>query len=131
MTPLLIAIQNTDTEIVHCLLRAGASVRDSPVALNAAIAVGQIDIVVLLMKYGANPALKNGAGRTSFELLQRPEQNDIEEVMRNTKEIEIPTFQKARLAFLGQPAATLGDLLDRLPPGPPRRTVAPYSVTRL
>jgi hypothetical protein len=131
MTPLLIAIQNTDTEIVHCLLRAGVSVRDSPVALNAAIAVGHIDIVALLMRYGANPALKNRGGRTSFDLLQRPEQNDIEEVMRNTREIEAPTFKKGRLAFLSQPAATLGDLLDRLPPAPPKRTIAPYTVAKL
>jgi hypothetical protein len=51
--------------------------------------------------------------------------------MRNTGEIEVPTFQKGRLAFLSQPTATLGDLLDRLPPAPPKRTVAPYTVTKL
>jgi ankyrin repeat protein len=62
MIALLIAIQNADTEIVHCLLPAGASFRDSPVALNGAIAVGRIDIVALLMQYGANPPSRTARG---------------------------------------------------------------------
>jgi ankyrin repeat protein len=130
LAPIHVAIQAKEAEVVQCLLRRGVDVKKSPLALNLAVFHGEIEIVSLLMKYGANPGLKNETGKTSFELLQLPEQREIEEVMRNTKERE---NVKGRLSIqtASPPVMTLSDLLDRLPPPPQRKVRQPHKVTKM
>jgi ankyrin repeat protein len=130
LTPLHIAIQGGEIEVVQCLLRSRANVKDSPVALNLAVCHGHGEIVRLLMTYGANPEMRNRLGKTSFDLLQRPEQNDIEEIMRTVKEVE-RSRDRISLILEGPPVTTLSDLLDRLPPAPQRRPTPEFKVTRL
>jgi hypothetical protein len=67
------------------------------------------------MQYGANPDLKNRAGKTSFDLLQRPEQNDIEQIMRTAKEID-RSAPKVAVASEQSVIMTLADLLERMTP---------------
>jgi ankyrin repeat protein len=129
VTPIHLAIQAGDIEIVQCLLRAGSNVKSSPIALNLAVGYGNIEIVTLLLKYGANPELKNRAGKTSFDLLQRPEQKDIEEIMRTIKEVERPRVKAP--AQIAPGVKTFGDLFDRMPRPPPERVGPTYTVTRI
>jgi hypothetical protein len=130
-TALHVAIRGGETDIVRSLLRAGASVRESPAALAAAVAARNADVVSLLVRYGADPQMPNRAGQTAFDLLRGADLPDIERALRTPREPDQPPFRGGRMALLNPPPTTLSDLLDRLPPGPPRRPPAPFTVTKL
>jgi hypothetical protein len=123
-------VQGGADDVVECLLRGGASVKESPVALNLAIYHGHTEIVRLLMAFGANPELRNRSGKTSFELVQLPEQIEIEEAMRTVKETD-RTRTRASPILGDSPVTTLSDLLDRLPPAPERRPAPEFKVKKL
>jgi ankyrin repeat protein len=130
VTPIHLAIQDGDVEIAKCLLRGGANIKDSPTVLNLAVCHGRADIVTLLMEHGADPELRDRTGKNSFELLQRPEQKEIEEILRTVKEVKRPSSQ-IPLQGLPPGVLTLGDLLETMQPPPPPRVVRSYPVTRL
>jgi ankyrin repeat protein len=129
VTPIHIAISADDIDIVHCLLRSGSNVKTSPIALNLAVGRGNLEIVTALLKYGANPEMKNRAGKTSFDLLQKPEQKEIEDAMHSVKELERPRVKT--LIHLTPGAGTLGEMIGRMSPPPPERIEPTYTVTRI
>jgi ankyrin repeat protein len=130
-TPLHVAIRGSETDIVRSLLRAGASVSKSPAALTAAVAVGNPDIVSLLVRYGADPRMPDRTGQTAFDLARGSEQSDIERALRTPRDPEQAPIKGGRIALLNPPPTTLSDLLDRLPPEPPRSRPRPFAITKL
>ena len=119
-TPLLIAVMNDDVDIVRSLLRAGAKT-DDPIVLRTAILQSNKDIIELLLQYGADP--KNG-----FDILQLPDQKDIEEVLKNTNPLPPLNVDKA-LAIQSTPQIqSLRDLFDKLPSAPVQRKDPPISL---
>jgi hypothetical protein len=126
---LTLSIQSGQTEVVQVFLRQGWDVSQECHFLNTAIVRGYLDIVQLLMQYGANPDLQNRWGKTSWDVIRKPEQNDFEEVMKNTKPIEKRkegTFRKLIPA-----PTTLSELLDRLPPPPVKKPQPTFKVMKL
>lgn len=85
MTPLLIAIENGDHEMVLTLLKLGARVNntnhDEHTPLMSATESGNIDIVNTLISYGADTTLKNLKGMTALALARKNGFKKIEEIL--------------------------------------------------
>lgn len=130
MSPIHVAIQAGEVAAVQSLLRGGANITNSPVALNLAVACGDYAIVKLLMQFGADPEKKNRAGKTTFELLEKPEQNEIEEVLRTVR-----PFDRSKGAVIPQitnpPVTTFSDMIDRLPPPRSPQIVQKWKVIKV
>lgn len=112
-SPLCYAIENHDTQTAESLLLAGATEED-PSALHLAIATGQLEMVTLLMKYGANPDAKGRSGKTAYELLKLPQQKDFEDALKNTKP-DAKVDPKAPVEIVSPDVSSLSDLIDKLP----------------
>ena len=130
-SPLLYAISNCDTEIVHSLLMAGAMDKSDVTALHMAIAMRQPEIVRLLMKYGANPNEKNHVGKTAFELLKLPEDKEFEDIMKNTKPDEPSVLTAPSVLLPDTKTISFGELLGKFPVPPKKQERPVYSVTKL
>lgn len=130
-SPLLYAISNRDTEMVRSLLMSGAMDETDMTPLHLALATGQLEIVKLLMQYGANPHAKNRVGKTAFELLKMPEGKEFEEVLRRTR-IHAPLDLEARVPAVSEPVVTtLKGLMTALAPEREVKDRLLYKVTKL
>jgi ankyrin repeat protein len=104
------------------------NVRTSPFALNVAVCYGNRQIINLLIQNGANPEIKNKAGKSSFDLLQKPEQNDIEEILRSYRDVD-RNRPRVGPALVGATITNMNDLLENLPSLPFRRVLTDPKVT--
>ena len=114
-TPLYIAIRQNDVKSVHSMLRALGTV-SQPSLLHLAIRVGNPEIVKLLVLYGANPNQEDSSGKTSFQILQLPQQSEIEKILKNTRPLPFsptnPDFD--RFILFDTPINSLADLLAQV-----------------
>lgn len=127
----MIAIQEHNVDIVSTLLLAGVNPCKNPLYLQAAIQEGEKEIVRLLISFGADPSLKNKSGKNAFDLLRLPEQNDIMELMKDTKVIEKSDENKPKATLIKKEVTSLSALLDALPPAPKQKPSPSYTVTKL
>lgn len=127
----MLAIQEHDVDIVETLLLAGVNPSKNYFCLQLAIQEGEKEIVRHLISFGADPYLKNKFGKNAFDLLRLPEQNDINEIMMNTKKIEKSDKNKPKIMLVNKEITSLSMLLDSLPPAPKQRPAPSYTVTKL
>ncbi|KAK8889788.1 Ankyrin repeat and SOCS box [Tritrichomonas musculus] len=114
------AVANEDIDIVKTLLRAGAKTDDTQV-LHIAILQNNLEIVDLLLKYGADPMKKNSLQKNAFDILVLPEQNEMEKILKNTKALPLINHDKRLSAQFNKPVKSLQNLFERLPESPTHR----------
>lgn len=124
---MLTAVTNNDLDIVKSLLRAGAKA-DDPQVLHIAILQNNLGIVELLLKYGADPAKKNSLQKNAFDILNLPEQSEIEKVLKNTKTLPQINHNKRFSTQFKQPVKSLQDLIEKLPMDPIERVDPPITL---
>lgn len=119
------AIINNNVEIVKSLLRSGAKVDDSPYPLHCAIQQDNLEIVKLLLLFGADPNLQTRSGQSAFDIVT-PSQKRIKEALLKIKK-ENKNEVKQKIEIFQPPVLTLSDLLDRLPPSRRRPNLTTFS----
>ena len=123
-TPLIIAIMNNDVDIVLSLLRAGASINESPYSLHCAVQQGNLEIIKLLMMFGADPNLKTPSGKTAFDLL-KSEQDTIKSALTEIQKAKIPHPLAPKINMIRPPVSSFNALLDIFPPTSQKRPQQP------
>ncbi|KAH0794484.1 protein phosphatase 1 regulatory subunit 27 [Histomonas meleagridis] len=110
----MIAIQEHNTEIVKALLIAGAKVDENPAALHMAVREGVPEIVKQLLLFGANPNAKNRLGKSAFDIIRKPDPDEIEQMLHTVKAEQQCDPSKPRIAIVDQNITSLAELLDTL-----------------
>ncbi|OHT16858.1 hypothetical protein TRFO_41521 [Tritrichomonas foetus] len=108
-------------------MRAGAQT-NNPKIIQTAVLHSDVEIVKLLMEYGANPNEKDQNGKNAFDFLLLPNQKDIEDVLKNTKALPPINHDKPLTDQISPPITSLQDLFERLPAAPVRRQDPPVSI---
>jgi ankyrin repeat protein len=81
--PVALAARHGRLEVLRLLLEAGGAAapegdpRAAPTALMRAAAAGAADAVALLLQYGADPALRDPAGRTAADIAEAAGHHDL------------------------------------------------------
>ena len=96
--------------------------------LHIAILQNNLGIVELLLKYGADPTKKNSLQKNAFDILSLPEQNEIENSLKNTKILPPINHDKRFSTQFKQPVRSLQDLFDKLPQSPIQRVDPGISI---
>lgn len=119
------AILNNNIEIAKSLLRSGAKVDDSPYPLHCAIQQDNLEMVKLLLLFGADPNLQTRSGQSAYDIIT-PTQKRIKEALTTIKK-EKKNIAKQKIEMFQPPVTTLSDLLDRLPPPKRRPDLSAFS----
>jgi len=89
MTPMLLAIEHHDIEILNVLLAQGANVnrksRDGVSPLMAAAEKGQADVVQILLSRGADVNARNARGRTAVMLAKKNGRTEVLKLLEKAK----------------------------------------------
>lgn len=119
------AILNNDIEIAKSLLRSGAKVDDTPYPLHCAIQQDNLEMVKLLLLFGADPNLQTRNGQSAFDIVN-PTQKRIKEALTTVKKAN-KSSPKQKIEIFQPPVLTLSDLLDKLPPPRKRPDLSTFS----
>lgn len=119
------AILNNDIEIAKSLLRSGAKVDDTPYPLHCAIQQDNLEMVKLLLLFGADPNLQTRNGQSAFDIVN-PTQKRIKEALTTVKKAN-KNSPKQKIEMFQPPVLTLSDLLDKLPPPRKRPDLSTFS----
>ena len=92
--PVALAARHGHLAVLRLLLERGAmeaaegDPREAPTALMAAASAGQQDAVALLLEHGADPALRDPAGRTAADLATEAGHADLARRLSTDAEAE-------------------------------------------
>ena len=105
--PLHTAIELGQTEIVQCLLQAGAEVNkqgsEGITALHLAVLNNHTDIVELLLTYPVDPELKTATNKTALDFALQQDNKDIVQLLVNKIDSErLPAYQMEIINFASQ-----------------------------